>query len=325
MRITYYLRDPREGNYSIEKIFHAIGNHLNRSYQVEYFYVDKNSSYLQNLRRANECQGDINHITGDVNWLIYALNGRKTVLTVHDLGHYENTLKGSKKWIYKKIWLQAPLVRSRAVTAISHFTKKQIVSHFPKLEQSKLQVIHNPAPIPFQNNPELINSESPRILQVGGMANKNSFRLIKAVENMACTLVFIRKPDPKIEQLLKQQGTRYEFHFNLSEKQIGSLYASSHALFFASTYEGFGLPILEAQASGIPVLTSNICSMPEVAGTGACLVDPYDVNDIRQGLNRILCDTTYREYLIKEGEKNIKRFDPDRIASQYLDLYKSLM
>jgi len=84
------------------------------------------------------------------------------------------------------------------------------------------------------------------------------------------------------------------------------------------------MPILEAQAVGRPVITSNILSMPEVAGDAACLVDPFDVSAIREGILKIIQDGSYREELIRKGQMNIRRFDPEKIALQYLDLYKKV-
>jgi glycosyltransferase involved in cell wall biosynthesis len=93
---------------------------------------------------------------------------------------------------------------------------------------------------------------------------------------------------------------------------------------FASTYEGFGLPIIEAQATGRPVVTSRVTAMPEVAGDGACLVDPYDVASIRSGVLRVLGDRGYRDSLVHRGFENVRRFEPGRIAAQYARLYEEV-
>jgi len=101
-------------------------------------------------------------------------------------------------------------------------------------------------------------------------------------------------------------------------------YRECDLVVFASSYEGFGLPILEANATGRPVVTSNVCSMPEVAGGAACLVDPFDVASIRAGVNRVLSDPAYRESLIVAGFENAKRFGAARIARAYADVYTNL-
>ena len=86
----------------------------------------------------------------------------------------------------------------------------------------------------------------------------------------------------------------------------------------------FGMPILEAQATGRPVLTSNCASMPDVAGGGALLVDPTSVASIRAGLQRLLCDPACRQELIERGQANVRRFSATAIARQYLQIYQSL-
>ena len=96
-------------------------------------------------------------------------------------------------------------------------------------------------------------------------------------------------------------------------------------LVFVSTYEGFGLPILEAEATGRPVLTSNIMAMPEVAGDGACLVDPYNITAIRKGTLKVINDSSYRKELVQHGFENVKRFRPEKIAAQYVELYKQII
>ena len=85
------------------------------------------------------------------------------------------------------------------------------------------------------------------------------------------------------------------------------------------------MPILEAQATGRPVLTSNCSSMPYVAGDGALFVDPFSIDSIRAGLIKLLQNPTLRSNLITKGAANVKRFSADMIARQYLKIYRSLL
>jgi glycosyltransferase involved in cell wall biosynthesis len=93
---------------------------------------------------------------------------------------------------------------------------------------------------------------------------------------------------------------------------------------FASLYEGFGLPILEAQATGRPVITSNFGAMKEAAGEGALFVDPYSVESIRSAILRIKNEPQLREELVRKGRENVARFRPEAIARQYAEIYRSL-
>ena len=101
-------------------------------------------------------------------------------------------------------------------------------------------------------------------------------------------------------------------------------YQSCDLVSFISTFEGFGMPIIEANSVERVVLTSNISSMPEVAGEAALLVDPFDIAAIRNGIQRIINDGQLREQLIQAGRKNKLRFQSGTIAQQYYNLYKKI-
>jgi glycosyltransferase involved in cell wall biosynthesis len=101
-------------------------------------------------------------------------------------------------------------------------------------------------------------------------------------------------------------------------------YREADMVTLISTKEGFGLPIVEAQATGRSVVTSSTSSMPEVAGEGAILVDPYSSRSIRDGIKTVIENSEYREAIIRKGFENIGRFSPEKIASQYASLYRKL-
>lgn len=122
----------------------------------------------------------------------------------------------------------------------------------------------------------------------------------------------------EIYRLPKELGIeeRVKFLGYVPDKDLPALYSGAIALTFPSLFEGFGLPILEAQACGCPVLTSGVSSMPEVAGSGAILVDPYSIDDIVEGMARVQS--------VKAGFENIKRFSWEKCARETLEVLKSL-
>ena len=118
-------------------------------------------------------------------------------------------------------------------------------------------------------------------------------------------------------------GTQVKFLGRVEDKDLPALYSGAIALTFPSLFEGFGLPILEAQACGCPVLTSNVSSMPEVAGKGALYVNPDDADDIVKGMMEINNQDT-RKKLIKAGFENAKRFSWETCARETLAVLKKL-
>ena len=138
-------------------------------------------------------------------------------------------------------------------------------------------------------------------------------------------MIVVGKPDRIQEAKMKSCKISYEYYESVSNIELKKLYALSDLVLFVSTYEGFGLPIVEAQAVGRAVITSNVTSMPEIAGKGALLVDPFSVDEIRTGVKKILKDEQYRAKLIKLGQENVKRFNPRDIGEEYLKVYSSMI
>lgn len=166
--------------------------------------------------------------------------------------------------------------------------------------------------------------DCPRVLVVGTARNKNIQRIAVALKGVRCRLHIIGEPSSEDLAVLKLNEIDFESEVDLSSDQIVDAYRRCDLLLFPSTYEGFGMPILEAQATGRPVVTSNVASMPDVAGDAACLVDPFSTDAIRDGVLRVIEDADYREELVRLGFENVKRFQPDVIADAYYSLYRKI-
>lgn len=155
------------------------------------------------------------------------------------------------------------------------------------------------------------------IVAVGINERKNTKRIIDAfflaTAGKGYKLVLIGEPKIKLED---KRGIRITEH--ISDKDYAGLLGGASALLYPSLYEGFGIPILDAFACGVPVVTSNISSMPEVAGKAAVLVDPYDVNSIAEGLKSALRRS---KTLVKEGKKRIDMFSWEKTAAETLKVY----
>ncbi len=186
-------------------------------------------------------------------------------------------------------------------------------------------MIHAPVSDDFQASPGEFNAEKPVLLQVRAKVNKNIVRVAAALKGISCHLRIIGELSLDQREALEQNEIEYSNVSGISNEEIVAEYVNCDMVVFASTYEGFGMPIAEANAVGRPVVTSNIPPMAEVAGEAACLVDPLDVDSIRAGIVRVIEDRGFRETLVERGFANAKRFAPAKIAQQYTDLYEEMM
>lgn len=327
LTVCHLQRKPRvAGNFSIEAVFRDVRQRLQSAISIRIWVAPCLSNGL--LRRCwiafdafwNQC--DVNHVTGDINFAALALNGRKTVLTILDCGDLSARTDLRAK-LLRKLWVEWPVRHVAKVTTISSAAKADILS-ITHCDASKVEVIPVAIADAFEWSERIPSFEAPRILHVGTASNKNLSRLIQAVQGLNCTLVIIGVLSEGVLAELSATKVRFENHVNLSQPELIEQYVQADMLAFVSIYEGFGMPILEAQTVGRPVVTSNISSMPEVAGDAACLVDPFDVTSIRAGIVRIITDEDYRNDLIARGVVNVKRFDADVIANQYLAVYHAV-
>jgi alpha-1,3-rhamnosyl/mannosyltransferase len=164
---------------------------------------------------------------------------------------------------------------------------------------------------------------------------KNIVRILDAYESLPQAfrnrypLVFTGSSGWKSEEVLKRIHrlsdtglVRYLGY--TSDAELKYLYSSAGALVFPSIYEGFGLPIIEAQAMGVPVVTSDLSCMPEVAGEAALLVDPYNVQEISGALEQVMLDEDLRQKLKVSGLRNARQYSWDKTAVKTLDVYSRL-
>jgi alpha-1,3-rhamnosyl/mannosyltransferase len=109
------------------------------------------------------------------------------------------------------------------------------------------------------------------------------------------------------------------------DDQLPGLYRGAAMIAFPSLHEGFGLPIIEGFASGVPVLTSNLCSMPEIAGGAAMIVDPYNIPELAEKIEQLIFDRQIRERLVADGTKRVNDFTWEHCASRMVQSLKALL
>ncbi|MGB0887737.1 MAG: glycosyltransferase family 4 protein [Vicingaceae bacterium] len=323
MKVTFINRSLTFGGFSFETLFKTIKSNLK---EVNYtdFYDKTHNGFLKNIKELKKIPTDVYHITGGLGYYALFLPTKKTILTVHDTNHYEHDLKGIKKWVFGLLFYQLPIKNVKYVTVVSHHTKKRLIALF-NVPEEKIKVITNCYPNNFNKRLKTELSSPVNILQIGTKKNKNINRLIEAIKGLDISLTIIGKLDPSTKNNLINSKLKYHNKVNLSNNEIYTEYCNCDIVSFVSLNEGFGLPIIEANAVGRVILTSNISSMPEVAGNAAHLVDPYSTEAIKAGFIKLIEDTPYRQSLLENGFENIKRFEPEKIAQDYNNLYKMLL
>ncbi len=212
--------------------------------------------------------------------------------------------------------------KADAVTTVSVATKNDILRFFPKYRK-KIHVIPTVIDPRFTPVEKAFNTERPTILLLGSAPNKNLKRVLKATKGLNVHLSIVAQLDAEEKALLA--GQSYEVASSISFESLLEKYQQTDIVMLCSTLEGFGMPIIEAQATGRVVLTSNCSSMPDVAGKGALLVDPFSISSMREGLEKLISDSKLRDTLINEGFENTKRFLPEVVAQQYFTLYQILV
>jgi len=328
MRTVFFFRKANAPwHHSIEELFGTIIAALPKSVEPVRYTMKKNSTGLWkrvfNTIDAAFHQGEINHITGDVHYIALFMKKRRTLLTIHDL-RILSAGNRLKRAVLKFFWFTMPAARVRFITVISGYIKKELMS-LTGIPDEKILVVYDCISPEIKPLPKPFPTGNPVILQIGTTPNKNLERVVPALAGIDITLVIIGKLQPSQETLLLENKIRYENHFNLPYEEVLNHYRKADIVLFASTYEGFGLPVLEANAIGRPVIAGNNTSLPEVAGDGALLIDAGSIPAIREAIISLIEEPELRESLIRKGFLNIQRFQPAAIGKQYAGIYEQML
>jgi glycosyltransferase involved in cell wall biosynthesis len=329
LNVIFFQRRPRKGfSFSLEFIFDDIreklSDKINSKLYISKCYNDGYYSKFINLIQATFRQGsDVNHITGEIHFLNLLMSKNRVILTIHDCGMMIRKTGIAKK-VVKWLYLTAPVNKAEIVTTVSEVTKQEIIM-YTGVNPNKIKVIPVAVSSFYKPSPKKFNKTKPVILHIGTGYNKNLTALIKAINGISCHLTIVGKLTHKHLQALKESNVDYSNEYNITNERMTQKYQECDILAFVSTFEGFGMPIVEANVTERVVVTSNISSMPEVALNAAHLVNPNDIYDIRAGIKKVIEDDSYREKLIENGKQNKLRFDGDTIAKMYFNLYETIV
>src|SRR6476660_3660498 len=269
----------------------------------------------------------------------------RTVVTIHDLAHehYPEFFHPLEAYRMKKLvrWTAG---RADHILTVSEFSAADIATRFGVPPEKITVAYQAPAPVfrprdRTQCREHMARNygiDSPFILYVGRIqARKNLPRLVEAYarvrkQGVSAKLVLVGKMEWQSERLLEKVK---ELHLEnavifpgyVAYDDLPLLYNAAELFVFPSIFEGFGLPVMESMASGVPTITSFGSSLEEVAGDGALLVDPSDTASIANAMSRLLGDADLRRELAARGLQRSARFKSGNLAQKTLDVYRSLV
>lgn len=257
---------------------------------------------------------------------------RNQIVTHHDITYkrYPESFSRQFRYIYNLI-IPIMLKNSRKIITVSEFSKGEIAKAF-NVEKEKISVVYNASSDKFKTTDS--DRQEKYLLAVSSPNyHKNFHGMLKAFamldDKIDIKLKIIgRSADNFNKQMYasaENTNLNIEFLGRVDDLELVKLYQNATAFVFPSFYEGFGIPPLEAQSCGCPVIASSSASIPEVLGTSALYFDPYKIDEIATAMETIVCNDSVREELIRLGFENTRRFSwgksaqaVDKIISQYL-------
>ncbi len=262
------------------------------------------------------------------------------VLVVHDLNfeHYPKDLP----WLvlkYYKYFVPRFVRKATRIATVSEFSKQDIIRLYG-VEDSKIEVVYNGVNEVYspledaekQSIREKYTGGNSYFLYVGALHQRKNlvnlfkaFDIYKANRNTATKLLIVGNKmwwTKAIENAYETMKFKSDvvFRGHMSTVELREVYGAATALTYVSYFEGFGIPVIESFACGTPVITSNVTSMPEVAGDAALIVDPFNPGEIAGAMHRIETDKNLREELITKGLERYKVFSWDVSARRLMEM-----
>lgn len=322
--ITYFHR-PIKNGFSINKVTQTLIRDIP---QKEEYYVPSVgaslSAIISNIRfvHRHRDKTGINHITGDIHYCMIGLIGCKSVLTIHDTVAVDFLPIGwIKKRLLEWLWFRIPLRIATKIICISESTKKSIARFTSRKD---IIVIHNAIDPTFLVDNFRPMNPVPHILLLGTNRNKNVNRTLCALTDIPCHVTIIGKLNHEMKTLLNRLKINCTCKSDLTDAEIIEEYKACDIVSFITLFEGFGMPVIEANSIGRPVICSNIEVLHEIAGCAALYVNPYDQDDMRAGFMRLIHDYDLQQQLINNGFENVKRFGAKSLRARLVKVYEGL-
>jgi glycosyltransferase involved in cell wall biosynthesis len=287
---------------------------------------------------------DLYHST---HYVLPAFVGSRVVVTIHDIIHllYPEFLPSNFAFFYAQRMIRRSLSRGDRIVAVSQNTKADLMEYF-EVDGKKIQVIYNGVEDRFREHLSEDEIERrlapygirrPYLLFVGNpKPHKNLDNVVQAyarARRMAqfdAPLVCVggkEGGDEKVRQRAEYLGLADRVHQvgRVPDEALPAIYQGAELFLYPTLYEGFGLPVIEAMASGVAVITSNTSALKEIAEGYAHLVDPLDVDGMAKAIARCMSDPEHRASLAKLGARRAEDFRWERTARRTLDVYRAAL
>lgn len=253
------------------------------------------------------------------------------ITTAHDFT-YELHWSGIKKHVHIAQKTKA-LNNSNTIICISNYTRDLMLKLYPNLSKKRIEVIYNGI-----NARELLDNsklnfkkfirfeEYEYALYIGDRkALYKNFRIAcKALELSKVPLVIIGGGSLTSNELLLLENINYQHVLFASDQELSYLYSKALLLLYPSISEGFGIPLIEAQILGCPIISTNKSCIPEIAGEGAILLDKIDENSLSRSIDEISRNTQTKDKIVELGYLNASRFSWDKTRKETIELYKDI-
>ena len=270
------------------------------------------------------------------------IHPKNTIVTIHGL-EYEFCPGAYSFWqrFYMRLVIKNSCRWAKRIIAVSKNTKKDLTRLY-KVPEGKIEVIYegisdNNFQFSIFNFQKVFNDKifKPYFLFIGRLEERKnitgiveSFEILKKKHKVPHKLILVGKfgfGAERIKSKISESDYRNDIILTgyVSDNEKSDLLKNAEIFLFPTFYEGFGLPILEAQSVGTPVVTSNISSMPEVAGESTVLVDPKDSSAIAEAAYKLISDESYKNDIIQKGLENVKRFSWEKCAREVADIIKN--
>ncbi|MBT9150339.1 MAG: D-inositol 3-phosphate glycosyltransferase [candidate division WS2 bacterium] len=328
---------PKKDNFKTKKIFPS-----------NYFLWEQISLPIQAKRDAVE----ILHCTGNTAPILLDRRIKlvSSIMDVMYLKDYSELPRSASLYqrmgrLYRKVVVPRTAGRISMVLTISEFSKKDIMKHIPEFDNNRIKVVYLAANESFGQVDKILALQKIRnkfgidcnyILTLGAADPRKNTELVikkfielKEENDIKEKLLIVGIPNwkqTKFYDIVQESNFKKDVMFTdfVSEDDMILLYNGASMFLYPSLYEGFGMPVLEAMACGVPVITSNITSMPEIAGDAAILINPRNPEELKNSILTLLNDKKLRNDLRERGFRQAKKFSWKKMAKETLEIYESL-